>query len=103
MLAQIREKIDSTGDKSYVIHRGGTQPDAIFSYIDIFEEMLAQKEFSKITDIFVTSGSGGTVASLGIAAKLSNSKIRIHGNRIWGKKSDFESIYKSEIEGIGLD
>lgn len=100
LVKQVMTKLESQGSNPYFVDRGGTQPDAIFAYIDAFEEMLQQPEFKEITDIFVTSGSGGTAFSLALAAKLSESGIRVHGNRIWGNNEDFIKIVHKEAEAI---
>ena len=106
MMGEIMKKIEEEGDKPCLIDRGGTQPDAVFAYIDAFNEILLENEKldenEKFTDIFVTSGSGGTMASLIIATNLSKSGIKIHGHRVWGNNSNFEEIFDEELHGLGV-
>ena len=108
-LKRAEEKIGQEteeGIKPYMILRGGTQADGIFSYIEIFDEIIRQTESAEenqITDIVVTSGSGGTAISLALASKLSGKNIKIHAVRIWGNNENGVEIYKKELSEIGLD
>merc|ERR1711997_423228 len=61
------------------------------------------KLMSEITDLFVTSGSGGTAVSLGLAAKLTESNIKVHGCRAWGDNQIFGKILEKELVGLGMD
>lgn len=74
--------------------------------MDAFNEILLENENldekEKFTDIFVTSGSGGTMASLILATNLSNSGIKIHGHRVWGNNANFEDIFDEELHGLGV-
>lgn len=104
-LDQAMAKSKKEGYKPFLIYRGGTQGDAIFSYINVFQEMLNQPAFqnAKITDIVCTSGSGGTAISLALAAKLSKSNIKVHAMRVWGNNHIGHEILKGECKDIGLD
>merc|ERR1711981_950197 len=53
------------------------------------EEMRQQFDMDKVTDIFVTCGSGWN--------------IKVHGGRVHGTNEIFQAILKKEIEDIGLD
>jgi len=108
MLDDAFDMIKKEGDKPYMILRGGTQADGVFGYIEIFRQMLNQPNFknANISDIVVTSGSGGTAISLAIANKLAfgkNSQIRVHGMRVWGDRTYGMKMLKKEVEEIGLN
>ena len=111
MLDEAREKIEMfNGDKTFMILRGGTQMNAIFSGIELFKELIPTLEKEEITDICVTSGSGGTGVSLALANRIwyENSenaqkrKIQVHGIRVWGDNSDGARILKTELHDLNL-
>jgi len=103
LLDRAFEQIEETGDKPYMILRGGTQADGVFSYIEVFNQMMKQKKFKNVTDIVCTSGSGGTAISLAIANKLSGAGLRIHAVRVWGDRVYGMKMLRKECEEIGLD
>lgn len=105
IVAKFCAAIHADGEKPYVLGRGGTEPIAVFAYLDAFEEMRKQDEklMSEITDIFVTSGSGGTAVSLGLAAHLTNSDMKVHGCRAWGDNQIFGKILEKELVGLGMN
>jgi len=105
LLDKAFDKLKRENSKPYMILRGGTQGDAIFSYIEIFREMLTQPEFiaANISDIVVTSGSGGTAISLALASRLSGRNIKIHAIRVWGNNTIGDEILREELKSIDLD
>ena len=64
--------------------------------------MENQEYFSKVTDIVVVSGSGGTGLDLALANHWTGSKKRVHGIRVWGDSKYFYGHAKMTLEDAGI-
>jgi len=101
-------KLSKEGKRPFIILKGGSKPAAgIWGYMNCWNEMMQQKYFSEITDVVVTSCTGGTTLDLALANLWTGSKKRIHSIRNWGWASDFyeqaeEILEESGITGINL-
>ncbi|XP_055826923.1 putative D-cysteine desulfhydrase 1, mitochondrial [Solanum dulcamara] len=78
----LKEKLLNEGRKPYVIPEGGSNSLGTWGYIEAIREVEQQLQHSnselKFDDIVVACGSGGTVAGLSVASRLSGLKAKIH-------------------------
>ncbi|KAI3384824.1 hypothetical protein SNEBB_009077 [Seison nebaliae] len=89
-------------DDSYVIPIGGSNAVGLYGYLNCWNELMEQNVTDRFTDIFVTCGSGGTIAGLAIGNHLTGSSLRIHGIAVCDNKRIFLESIKEVVVEMGL-
>ncbi|XP_065056440.1 uncharacterized protein LOC135684731 isoform X2 [Rhopilema esculentum] len=66
-------------ERAYEIPLGGSSLLGTFGILDVYQEMMDQGMLENFDDIFVASGSGGTIGGLALANYLNGSPLKVHG------------------------
>ncbi|XP_076435686.1 uncharacterized protein LOC143275442 [Babylonia areolata] len=102
-MKELAQQIQSaSGESSYIIPGGGTNKCGLFAYIDVFEELIQQGVLEQFDDLFVTCGSTGTMAALGIANYLTGGHLRLHAAGISKTVDTFYDTFDEELLEVGL-
>ncbi|PHT87831.1 putative D-cysteine desulfhydrase 1, mitochondrial [Capsicum annuum] len=100
----LKEKLLNEGRKPYVIPVGGSNSLGTWGYIEAIREIEQQVQYSSIVrkfdDIVVACGSGGTVAGLSIASRLSGVKAKINAFCVCDDPDYFYEYVQGLLDGI---
>ncbi|XP_047265546.1 bifunctional D-cysteine desulfhydrase/1-aminocyclopropane-1-carboxylate deaminase, mitochondrial, partial [Capsicum annuum] len=98
------QKLLNEGRKPYVIPAGGSNSLGIWGYIEAIREIEQQLQHSsierKFDDVVVDCGSGGTVAGLSIASRLSGLKAKVNAFCICDDPDYFYEYVQELLDGI---
>ncbi|XP_049396945.1 bifunctional D-cysteine desulfhydrase/1-aminocyclopropane-1-carboxylate deaminase, mitochondrial isoform X5 [Solanum stenotomum] len=96
----LKEKLLNEGRKPYVIPVGGSNSLGTWGYIEAIRELEQQLQHlsieQKFDDIVVACGSGGTVAGLSVASRLSGLKAKVHAFSV----CDHPDYFYEHIQGL---
>ncbi|CAF0842759.1 unnamed protein product [Brachionus calyciflorus] len=98
----LKDKIkQNLGEESYIIPIGGSNTIGLFGYIEQFNEMIDKQNIDEfISDIIVTSGSGGTMSGLAIANYMTGSKFKIHSFCVCDNSNYFYNHLEKEFQNL---
>ncbi|XP_049396948.1 bifunctional D-cysteine desulfhydrase/1-aminocyclopropane-1-carboxylate deaminase, mitochondrial isoform X8 [Solanum stenotomum] len=96
----LKEKLLNEGRKPYVIPEGGSNSLGTWGYIEAIREVEQQLQHAssqfKFDDIVVACSSGGTVAGLSVASRLSGLKAKVHAFSV----CDHPDYFYEHIQGL---
>ncbi|XP_046335287.1 bifunctional D-cysteine desulfhydrase/1-aminocyclopropane-1-carboxylate deaminase, mitochondrial-like [Haliotis rufescens] len=95
--------MDDTGEKSYLIPKGGSNLMGVFGTMAIFDELSRQGALERFDDLFLTCGSGGTTTGLCIANHLAGSPLRIHGVMVHSTPADAHRHVNGTLRELGVE
>ncbi|XP_019227382.1 PREDICTED: bifunctional D-cysteine desulfhydrase/1-aminocyclopropane-1-carboxylate deaminase, mitochondrial isoform X1 [Nicotiana attenuata] len=99
----LKEKLLNEGRKPYVIPVGGSNSLGTWGYIEAIREVEQQLQHSssewKFDDIVVACGSGGTVAGLSIASRLSGLKAKVNAFCVCDDPDYFYEYVQGLLDG----
>lgn len=107
-MAEIRDRIEKSGGKAYIIPVGASNAVGSLGYLECFKEILEQEsELGIEFDTIVLSvGSGGTYAGLWLGNYLNKSNKNIYGISVSDSSEEFKEqiidILKN-MDGIDAD
>ncbi|XP_049396943.1 putative D-cysteine desulfhydrase 1, mitochondrial isoform X3 [Solanum stenotomum] len=100
----LKEKLLNEGRKPYVIPVGGSNSLGTWGYIEAIRELEQQLQHlsieQKFDDIVVACGSGGTVAGLSVASRLSGLKAKINAFCVCDDPDYFYEHVQGLLDGI---
>ncbi|XP_046543179.1 bifunctional D-cysteine desulfhydrase/1-aminocyclopropane-1-carboxylate deaminase, mitochondrial-like [Haliotis rubra] len=100
----LAEKIlKETGEKSYLIPKGGSNLMGVFGTMAIFDELSRQGAVDRFDDLFLTCGSGGTTTGLCIANYLAGSPLKIHGVMVHSTPEDAHRHVNETLRQLGVE
>lgn len=85
------QKLKAAGRKTYLIPVGGSNGLGTFSYVEAYREMKQQSQDLDFHWLFVSAGSGGTMAGLTLGKWLHGDQTQIVGISPWLKKEEIEA------------
>ncbi|XP_049396946.1 bifunctional D-cysteine desulfhydrase/1-aminocyclopropane-1-carboxylate deaminase, mitochondrial isoform X6 [Solanum stenotomum] len=100
----LKEKLLNEGRKPYVIPVGGSNSLGTWGYIEAIREVEQQLQHAssqfKFDDIVVACSSGGTVAGLSVASRLSGLKAKINAFCVCDDPDYFYEHVQGLLDGI---
>lgn len=90
-LADTAQKLKAAGRKPYLIPVGGSNGLGTFSYVEAYREMKKQSQELTFHWLFVSAGSGGTMAGLTLGKWLHGDQTQIIGISPWLEKEEIEA------------
>lgn len=109
MMEDIKEELDKSGKKGYIIPVGASNGIGTFGYYNALDEIKAQeKELGISFDAIVISvGSGGTYAGLFLASKVKGYSGKIYGVNVCDDEEYFvnqiDEVLKESLDYIDVD